>query len=118
MLKKILIFISFTILLLITAPESNAIVDPLTSPNNRFGIHIIDEGDLEDAAKLVNSEGGDWGYVTVVIRKDERDTARWQKGFDRMRRLHLIPIVEPPPFKSEKIWENRFEERLIVVFPF
>ena len=106
MLKKILIFISFTILLLITAPESNAIVDPLTSPNNRFGIHIIDEGDLEDAAKLVNSEGGDWGYVTVVIRKDERDTARWQKVFDRMRRLHLIPIVRTATIQAGENWEK------------
>ncbi len=70
-----------------------AIYDPLTVANNIFGIHITDENDLNNAAKLVNSTGGDWGYVTIVIREDERDVDRWQKIFDRMRILHLIPLV-------------------------
>ncbi len=61
--------------------------------NNKFGIHITNEADLNDAAKLVNSNGGEWGYVTLVIREDERDIARWQSVFDRMRELKLIPLV-------------------------
>lgn len=70
-----------------------AVENPFNRPNNIFGIHIFDESDLDDAASLVNSNGGDWGYVTFVIREDERDVQRWQKSFDKMRRLHLIPIV-------------------------
>ena len=61
--------------------------------NNKFGIHITDESDLEDAANLVNSSGGSWGYVTFVIREDEINLSRWQNVFDKMRRLKLIPIV-------------------------
>ena len=75
------------------ASQANAIVDPLNAPNNRFGIHIIDENDLEVAAQLVNSQGGEWGYVTVVIREDDRNHEKWQKTFDRMRGMKLIPLV-------------------------
>lgn len=66
---------------------------PTSVPNNKFGIHIIDENDLKNAALLVNSSGGDWGYVTIVITESERNRDRWQNVFDQMRRLHLIPIV-------------------------
>ena len=66
---------------------------PQAVPNNEFGIHITDEKNLTDAAALVNSSGGDWGYVTFVITEAERDHDRWQQIFDQMRRLHLIPIV-------------------------
>lgn len=81
------------ILLFFAASPVHAIVDPRNTTNNPFGIHIIDEGDLNDAARLVNSTNGDWGYVTLVIREDQRDRDKWQAVFDRMRQLHLIPIV-------------------------
>lgn len=61
--------------------------------NNRFGIHIFDENDLSDAAALVNSNGGSWGYVAMVIREDERDIARWSRVFTKMKSLKLIPII-------------------------
>ncbi len=40
-----------------------AIVDPLASPNNKFGIHIISAtpDELIPAQALVNSSGGAWG---------------------------------------------------------
>ncbi len=81
-------------------------VNPLSNPNNYFGIHILNENDLDDAAKLVNSSGGDWGYVTLVIRKDELNKDRWQKVFDKMRRLHLIPIVRIATKQIENYWEK------------
>src|SRR4030042_6845122 len=63
--------------------------------NNKFGIHlaVASEEDLIDAATLVNSSGGDWGYVTVVIQENDLDQNKWQNVFDKMRELHLIPIV-------------------------
>ncbi len=67
--------------------------DPSLVDNNKFGIHISSENELKDAAVLVNSSGGDWGYVTFVITESERNYERWQKAFDDARRLHLIPIV-------------------------
>ncbi len=79
--------------LLSAAPPVRAKYDPTTVPNNKFGIHIVDVNDISDAASLVNSSGGDWGYVTVVIQEDNRDFDKWQGVFNQMRRLHLIPIV-------------------------
>lgn len=82
-------------------------------PNNRFGIHIVDENDLPEAASLVNSNGGEWGYVTVVIREDERDSARWQAAFDQMRRLKLIPIVRLATKMNNSHWEIPRDEEAI-----
>lgn len=67
-------------------------IDP---QNNKFGIHLTtaDETDLQDAANLVNSTGGDWGYVTLVIGERDKSTEKWQKVFDNLRELHLIPII-------------------------
>ena len=89
---RIIVFILF--FLALSLPKSVlAIYDPTAVTNNKFGIHITQETDLQEAAKLVNSSGGDWGYITLVVRSDERDTERWQNVFNQMRRLHLIPIV-------------------------
>jgi hypothetical protein len=91
--------------------HAKAVENPASRPNNIYGIHITDEHDLEDAARLVNSSGGDWGYVTFVIRKDERDKYRWQKVFDKMRRLHLIPIVRVATRQLDGHWEKpNFDE--------
>ncbi|KKQ95852.1 MAG: hypothetical protein UV74_C0013G0457 [Candidatus Woesebacteria bacterium GW2011_GWB1_43_14] len=57
--------------------------------NNKFGIHIVSEADLIDASNLV----GENGFVTMVIREDERDHTRWQGVFNEMKRLKLIPII-------------------------
>jgi hypothetical protein len=78
---------------------------PQSTLNNKFGIHITDEKDLTDAAALVNSSGGDWGYVTFVITEGERNHDRWQQVFDQMRRLHLIPIVRIATKADGDIWK-------------
>jgi len=82
-------------------------------PNNKFGIHIMNESDLGDAALLVNSNGGEWGYVTLVIREDERDSARWQMAFDQMRRLKLIPIVRLATKMDDLYWKAPKEEEAV-----
>ena len=83
-----------------------AIYDPRSVSNNYFGMHIVDPSDLKEVAKLVNSNGGNWGYVTLVIQKGERDPKRWQKVFDEMRRLQLIPIVRVATAPIGNIWEK------------
>ncbi|MFH1648918.1 MAG: hypothetical protein ABIA11_04330, partial [Patescibacteria group bacterium] len=41
--------------------------DPLWEPNNKFGIYLYAEVKqfFEIAQKLVNSNGGEWGYVLI-----------------------------------------------------
>lgn len=84
------------ILLLLVAffPKSAlAVYDPTSVPNNRFGIHIADSNDLREVPALVNSSGGDWGYITFVITDRDRDVGKWQLIFRNLRKLHLIPLV-------------------------
>ncbi len=105
-MKKIfLLALSLVFFLALVAPVY-AVYDPTTVSNNRFGIHVVDTSDLDGVAKLLNSNGGDWGYVTLVIQKGERDTRRWQEVFDKMRRLHLIPIVRVATAPQGDIWEK------------
>src|SRR3989344_7494134 len=106
-MSKIISILCFILLLLVViAKEVKAITDPRTQPNNKIGIHILDETDISDAAKLVNSSGGDWGYVTLVIRTDQRDPIIWQKIFDRLRRSHVIPIVRIASKPYDHSWEK------------
>jgi len=128
--------IQFFILLfiLILPPSIHAIYDPLSVPNNKFGIHVAELTDLKDTATLVNSSEGDWGYVTLVIQDGDRNIGKWQELFNIMRRLHLIPIIrlathpqgdswKIPQKEDAKRWVNfldsliwPIENRYIVLF--
>ncbi len=105
-MKKLFIFLVSIFTFFSSTSTTLAVVDPLAVPNNKFGIHIFSERDLDNAAKLVNSTGGDWGYVTFVITENERDHDRWQKAFDQMRRHHLVPIVRIATKPKGDVWEK------------
>jgi hypothetical protein len=105
-MRKIIITTLILIFTTIATKPVMAVVDPRTSPNNKVGIHIIDESDLPDASQLVNSAGGDYGYVTFVIRSDQRDTNYWQSVFDKLRELHLIPIVRIASSQYDHSWHK------------
>jgi len=102
-------------ILLMTFPLNVLAVNrPLDQPNNKYGIHIVNENDLENAAKLVNSQGGDWGYVTIVISENERNVEKWNRIFDDMYKLHLIPIIRIATKAEGNIWKKpRLEEALL-----
>jgi hypothetical protein len=105
-MRTFLTFFVAIFFLFACAANVSAVSNPLSVENNRFGIHIIDPSDLEDAAALVNSSGGDWGYVTFVIQQTQRDTRTWQEAFNKARRLHLIPIVRIATRPTGDIWEK------------
>ena len=113
-MKKFLLLCSFLLIFLFVSilfPKSSlAVVDPLSSPNNKFGVHILDPNDIPDAQALVNSSGGDWGYVTMVIRSDERNLTHWQEAFNRLRRAHLIPIIRLATKQQDNGWEKFTQE--------
>lgn len=74
-------------------------------PNNKFGIHLAvpDTEDIKKAAELVNSSGGSWGYVTLVIQENDQDKKKWQEVFDNLRKLKVIPIIR---LATEPVGDN------------
>lgn len=78
--------------------------NPLLVPNNRIGVHILDPSEVSEAAKLVNSSGGDWGYVTIPIRIDDRNPVKWRQFFTDCTRLHLIPLVRLATYVNSDNW--------------
>lgn len=96
--------------LLISPHLAYAIVDPLSVPNNKFGIHIISATPDESspAASLVNTNG-DWGYITFLIESKDRNHDKWQTFFNDLRRRHLIPIVRLATKPLNAHWERPYE---------
>lgn len=78
----------------------------LITPNNKIGIHLAvpNHEDMEKAAELVNSNNGDWGYITIVIHEDDMNKDKWQGVFDKARELHLIPIVRLATYFKNGSW--------------
>lgn len=111
-MKKTLSILTFFIMFFSLHSCTLAVNSPTLVPNNKFGIHITSENDLKKAADLVNSSGGDWGYVTFVITEKERDYDRWQKAFDQARRLHLIPIVRIATKAEGENWTIPSEDEI------
>jgi len=104
---KTLLFLSFLLgFVFLSSSKTFAVYDPASVPNNSFGIHIANIQDLDNAAKLVNSSGGDWGYVTLVITEDNRTISLWQEVFNNIRRLHLIPIVRVATKEENGSWKK------------
>src|SRR3989344_8210403 len=89
--------------LLLAAPIK-AIVNPLSVPNNPVGIHILDPSEVFEAAKLVNSAGGDWGYVTIPMRSDDRDRVKWTNFFTQTKNLRLVPVVRLATYIYGSVW--------------
>ncbi len=87
-----------------------AIVDPFSTPNNKFGIHIIQATPDESSpsASLVNSSGGDWGYITFIIESKDRNQGKWQEFFNDLRRRHLIPLVRLATKPINEHWETPY----------
>lgn len=90
---KWLVSIFLFLLLFAFTTESFAIYDPKSTPNNKIGVHILFPDELHSAREMVNSNGGDWGYVIIPIQSGDKDMRKWQKFMDESKELHLIPII-------------------------
>lgn len=96
------VFISFP-------PKTFATENPLAVPNNKFGIHILFTDELREASKLINSNSGDWGYVTIPIQAGDRNILKWQKFMDECKKLHVIPIIRlasEGDYFNTKVWRK------------
>lgn len=92
MLRRVLLLI-ILIAYFVFPQNAHAIVDPLATSNNKVGVHILFPSELEDASRLVNTSGGDWGYVTIPIQAGDRDLIKWQAFMDQAKKYHVIPII-------------------------
>lgn len=109
--KYILIFFLLCIINSVSISPAKATVDPLSSQNNKFGIHMISPtiDESSPAASLVNSNGGDWGYITILIESKDRNHNKWQAFFDDLRRRHLIPIIRLATEPKEDYWKRPYD---------
>jgi hypothetical protein len=92
-----------------TTTKAFAIEDPRLLPNNKFGIHILFPSEIQNAAKLVNSSGGDWGYVIIPMQSTDRDMLKWQSFFDAAKLLHITPIIRlatDGDYFNTKVWRK------------
>lgn len=106
-LSKVSIFLLFLFVFLRVSFPAYAVTDPLARPNNFVGIHILFTEELAKASELVNSSGGDWGYVTIPIQFTDRDLEKWQKFMNEAKQHHLIPILRlstEPDYKNTSVW--------------
>lgn len=91
------------------ATNVHAIENPLSVPNNKFGVHILFTSELDEAARLINSSGGDWGYVTIPIQAGDRDLEKWQKFMSEAAEKHIIPIIRLASenyYFDTKVWRK------------
>jgi len=78
------------------------------TPNNKFGIHLA-QPNIEEFSKvkeLVNSNGGDWGYITLIIEEKDRNKEKWQGIFNQLRTLHLIPVIRLATSAEGENWRR------------
>src|SRR5579872_6499143 len=99
------------ILLLFVCTKPVFAVDPRDNPNNKVGIGILSpEADIDEAASMVNADS-QWGYVTLIIDKNDRDVDRWQSIFTKLNEEKLIPIVRiATAYDSQGYWQRPTDE--------
>lgn len=111
-MKYLAILLASSLYLLASSPVL-ALYDPRTVAGNKAGVHILNPSELDDAAKLVNSNGGDWGYVTVPIQPTDRHKDTWQEFMHRARELHVIPIIRITTIPRGGTWEKGSDTDLV-----
>lgn len=79
--------------------------------NNKFGLYIYAEEErfIKLADQLVNSNGGDWGYVLIPYNINDRDKAKWGRVFTQLHTKHLIPVIQLWDVDPENYEEQTLE---------
>lgn len=109
--QQFLIPLILLITLIILPKPAYATYDPLSVPNNKFGMHVISGAldEIKDTSNLTNTNG-DWGYITFLIESGQRDKNRWQNFFNELRKAHLIPIVRLSTRPDGNLWVKPYEK--------
>ncbi|MEK7572194.1 MAG: hypothetical protein AAB553_08040 [Patescibacteria group bacterium] len=116
MKKFILSLFVYSLFLSFFIGQAQAVTNPLGAPNNKFGIHILFDSELPQAAQLVNSTNGDWGYVLIPIQAPDKNLQKWQTFMDKAKELHLIPILRlstEGDYFNTSVWRKPKQEDII-----
>lgn len=63
--------------------------------NNKVGMYVLNSSDqIAGAAELINSNGGDWGYVLLTMNLNDRGSGNWQSLFNAAASAHVIPVIQ------------------------
>lgn len=69
--------------------------------NNRYGMYMVVDASslpmniqIPKIAELVNSNGGDWGYILFPLWIDNFDQGKWEEFFELTAQYHLTPIIQ------------------------
>ncbi len=107
---KLILILTFLITLLLNAKTPVfAIYNPLSVKNNIVGVHILFPDEIFQAKELINSSGGDWGYVTIPIQSYDKDLIKWQTFMDEAKQQHVIPILRLATngdYFNTKVWDK------------
>ena len=79
---------------------------PILASENIFGLHLTQTCDISTAKDIINSNGGDWGWVTIVAPLNQLDHQTWQEFFDNCRQYHLIPIIRIATYGQADNWKR------------
>ena len=78
----------------------------ILASDNIFGLHLTQSSDIESASKIINSSGGDWGWITIVIPLNNLDHQTWQDFFDKCRKYHIIPLIRLATYGDGDNWKR------------
>lgn len=78
---------------------------PILASDNIFGLHLSQTEDIHSAAKIINSQNGDWGWTTIVIQTNQLNQSMWQDFFDNCRKDHIIPIIRIATIGENGYWK-------------
>lgn len=116
-MKQLIFSLSvFFLLSLIFTGNAVAVYNPLSVPNNKYGIHILFPSELQEAAKLVNGAEGEWGYVLIPIQAGDKDLEKWQQFMDDAKKLKLVPIIRlatEGDYFNTSVWRKPKEEDIL-----
>jgi len=117
MLKsRVILLLFFLCVFFSYVKPASASENPLAVANNKIGVHILDPSELPAAAKLVNHNGGDWGYVTIPIQSGDENPVKWQKFMNDCKSYHLIPIIRlatQGDYFNTQVWRTPTEYDIV-----
>ncbi|MFA7676250.1 MAG: hypothetical protein WCY28_02455 [Candidatus Shapirobacteria bacterium] len=77
----------------------------ILASDNIFGVHLSQTEDIHQSYSIINSQNGDWGWATLVIKNDQLDFNTWQNFFDNCRKYHIIPIIRIATIGEKDYWK-------------